>query len=105
MTQQKNISNGVPPPRWVLKIFTKINVIVYKLSGGRLMDKLSGMPILLVEMKGVRSGKKADHSIDVRAAWGWLSTGGIARWRSETSSVASQPGRLPGCAYYLWGAD
>jgi|TARA_B110000093_G_C12837484_1_gene353824 deazaflavin-dependent oxidoreductase (nitroreductase family) len=58
MTQQKNISNGVPPPRWVLKIFTKINVIVYKLSGGRLMDKLSGMPILLVEMKGVRSGKK-----------------------------------------------
>jgi deazaflavin-dependent oxidoreductase (nitroreductase family) len=58
MTEQKNISNGVPPPRWVLKIFTKINVMVYKLSGGRLMNKLSGMPILLVEMKGVRSGKK-----------------------------------------------
>jgi deazaflavin-dependent oxidoreductase (nitroreductase family) len=42
----------------VLKLFTKVNVIVYKLTGGRLMSQLSGMPILLVEMKGARSGKK-----------------------------------------------
>tara|TARA_B110000881_G_scaffold169845_1_gene153406 strand:+ start:355 stop:801 length:447 start_codon:yes stop_codon:yes gene_type:complete len=57
MSEQKNTSND-PPPRWVLKLFTKVNVIVYKLTGGRLMGKLSGMPILLVEMKGARSGKK-----------------------------------------------
>lgn len=48
---------GKPPPHWVLKIFTKINVFVYKLSGGRLMNKLDGMPIVLVTMKGARSGR------------------------------------------------
>ena len=58
MSEQKNTGNDSPPPRWVLKLFTKINVIVYKLSGGRLMNKLAGMPILLVEMKGSKSGKK-----------------------------------------------
>ena len=58
MNEQKIISHQAPPPRWVLKLFTKVNVIVYKLTGGRLMNKLSGMPILLVEMKGARSGKK-----------------------------------------------
>lgn len=49
--------NGKPPPRWLLKTFTRINVFVYKLSGGRLMNKLSGMPIVLVTMKGARSGR------------------------------------------------
>ena len=45
------------PPRWLLKLFTKINVVVYKLSAGRLMNQLSGMPILLVEMTRVKSGR------------------------------------------------
>lgn len=48
---------GKPPPRWLLKIFTRINVLVYKLSGGRLMNKLAGMPIVLVTMKGAKSGR------------------------------------------------
>ena len=46
---------GKPPPRWVLKIFTRINVFVYKLSGGRLMSTLSGMPIVVVTMTGAKS--------------------------------------------------
>ena len=50
-------SKGAPPPRWVLKAFTKFNVFVYKLSAGRLMNKLSGMPIILVKMKGAKTGK------------------------------------------------
>ena len=45
------------PPRWLLKLFTKVNVFVYRLSGGRLMNTLSGMPILLVQMRGAKSGK------------------------------------------------
>lgn len=49
---------GKPPPRWILKLFTRTNVLVYKLSGGRLMNKLSGMPIVLVQMTGAKSGKK-----------------------------------------------
>ena len=48
---------GKPPPRWLLKIFTRINVLVYKLSGGRLMNKLEGMPIVLVTMKGAKTGR------------------------------------------------
>jgi F420H(2)-dependent quinone reductase len=48
---------GKPPPRWLLKTFTRINVIVYKLSGGRLMNELEGMPIVLVTMKGAKSGR------------------------------------------------
>jgi deazaflavin-dependent oxidoreductase (nitroreductase family) len=41
-----------------LKLFTRLNVFVYQLSGGRMMNKLAGMPILLVEMTGAKSGKK-----------------------------------------------
>ncbi len=53
----QNPDKGAPPPRWVLKAFTKLNVLVYKLSGGRLMNKLSGMPIMLVKMTGAKSGR------------------------------------------------
>ena len=50
-------TQGVPP-RWILKLFTRLNVVVYKMSGGRLMNELSGMPICLIEMVGAKSGKK-----------------------------------------------
>ena len=49
--------HGKPPPRWILKTYTRINVLVYKLSGGRLMNKLEGLPIILVTMKGAKSGR------------------------------------------------
>ena len=48
---------GSPPPRWILKAFTRLNVWVYRISNGRLMNRFSGMPIVLVKMKGARSGK------------------------------------------------
>ncbi len=56
--QEDEKDAGAPPPRWVLKLFTRINVIVYRLSGGRLMNRLAGMPIVLVEMTGAKSGKQ-----------------------------------------------
>ncbi|MBL6687524.1 MAG: nitroreductase family deazaflavin-dependent oxidoreductase [Pseudomonadales bacterium] len=46
------------PPRWLLKLFTRINVWVYRGSGGRLMNRLAGRPICLVETMGRRSGKR-----------------------------------------------
>ena len=49
--------HGKPLPRCFMKTFTKINVLVYKLSGGRLMNKLAGMPIILITMKGAKSGR------------------------------------------------
>ena len=57
MTDQEQKVKGSPPPRWLLKLMTKINVFVYKNSGGRRMNKLAGMPILLVEMTGAKSDR------------------------------------------------
>ncbi len=45
-------------PRWALKTFTRINVWVYQLSGGRLMNRLAGDPICLVTMTGAKSGSR-----------------------------------------------
>ncbi|MDC0068387.1 nitroreductase family deazaflavin-dependent oxidoreductase [Gammaproteobacteria bacterium] len=55
---EQNKSYENPPPRWVLKLFTRLNVVVYKLSSGRLMNRLAGMPIVLVEMTGASSGRR-----------------------------------------------
>ena len=55
MTEKKY---GGPPPKGLLKFVTRLNVFVYTLSGGRLMNKLGGMPIVLIEMTGARSGKQ-----------------------------------------------
>lgn len=51
-------STGRPPPRWILKAFTRLNVLVYRLSGGRLMAKLGGDPICLVTMTGAKTGRE-----------------------------------------------
>ncbi|MEM8609238.1 MAG: nitroreductase family deazaflavin-dependent oxidoreductase [Myxococcota bacterium] len=43
------------------KLFTRINVAVYKLSKGRLMNKVPGQgPICLVTMTGRKTGKKRE---------------------------------------------
>lgn len=49
---------GRPPPRWFLKAMTRINVWVYRMSGGRLMSTLAGAPICLVTMTGAKSGRQ-----------------------------------------------
>lgn len=49
---------GKPPPRWFLKVYTRINVWVYRLSGGRLMNAVNGDKICLITMTGAKSGKK-----------------------------------------------
>jgi deazaflavin-dependent oxidoreductase (nitroreductase family) len=36
---------------------TAINVFVYRLSGGRMMNKLMGADICMITMKGAKSGK------------------------------------------------
>ena len=49
---------GPITPIWVVKTMTYINLFVYRVSKGRLMNKLGGGPICLVEMTGARTGKK-----------------------------------------------
>ena len=43
--------------RRFVKFFSRMNLFVYKMSGGRLMSSASGRPIMLVTMKGARSGR------------------------------------------------
>ncbi len=44
--------------RQFIKPFSKLNVFIYKLTGGRLMGKFQGRPVVLIEMKGAKSGKQ-----------------------------------------------
>ena len=46
------------PPKRIIRFFTALNVLVYRLSGGKLMNRLEGAPICLVTMTGRKSGKK-----------------------------------------------
>lgn len=47
---------GKPPPRWLLRAYTRVNVFIYRLSKGKWMNHLNGMPICLITMKGAKSG-------------------------------------------------
>jgi F420H(2)-dependent quinone reductase len=46
------------PPKRIIRFFTGLNVMIYRLSGGKLMNRLEGAPICLVSMTGRMSGKK-----------------------------------------------
>jgi len=46
--------------RQFIRPFSALNGLVYKLTGGRLMGSFQGRPIMLVTMKGAKSGKLRD---------------------------------------------
>jgi F420H(2)-dependent quinone reductase len=46
------------PPKRIIRFFTALNVLIYRLSGGRLMNRMEGAPICLVTMTGRKSGRK-----------------------------------------------
>ena len=48
---------GSPPPRWLLKAFTRTHVFLHRLSGGRLFNRLGGDEVCFVTMKGAKSGR------------------------------------------------
>jgi deazaflavin-dependent oxidoreductase (nitroreductase family) len=45
------------PPRAMLKRFSRINVLAYRVSGGKLMGRRNGLPLLLLTTTGRTSGK------------------------------------------------
>lgn len=45
------------PNKWVIRFLTWLNVTLYRLSGGRLLNRMEGGPVCLVTMTGRRSGK------------------------------------------------
>lgn len=56
--EQKTPDARQPPPRWILKTFTRAHVFLYRLTGGRLGSSLAGDPICLVSMTGAKSGRR-----------------------------------------------
>jgi len=58
MNNKEVIDQGPAMPRWILKAYTRINVWVYLLSDGRLMNKLNGDAICLITMTGAKSLKR-----------------------------------------------
>jgi len=44
--------------RTFIKPFSQLNVLVYKLTGGRLMGNFQGRPVVLITMTGAKSGEK-----------------------------------------------
>ena len=53
-----NQQPGRPAPRWLQKSFARLNVAVYRWSGGRYMNSIEGCPVCLVTMTGAKSGKQ-----------------------------------------------
>ncbi len=49
--------SGSPPPRWLMKAFTRTHVLLHRLTGGRLFNKLSGDEVCFVTMTGAKSGR------------------------------------------------
>ena len=49
--------SGAPPPRWIMKIVTRVHVAIYRLTGGRMGNTLSGDDVCFVTMTGAKSGR------------------------------------------------
>lgn len=58
MTNESKSKASQPPPRWLLKALTWINVLVYRLTAGRMMNRFGGRDICLVKMTGAKSGRR-----------------------------------------------
>lgn len=46
------------PPRWILKVFTRLHVLLNRLAGGRAFNTLGGDEVCFVTMTGARSGRR-----------------------------------------------
>ena len=52
---KSKLGNG---SKFLVKSLTWLNVVLYRLSGGRLLNKMEGCPVCLVTMTGHKSGKQ-----------------------------------------------
>ncbi|MFI6099108.1 nitroreductase family deazaflavin-dependent oxidoreductase [Lentzea sp. NPDC051213] len=52
------MNSSQPPPVPIMRWISKVNVVVYRLTKGRVANTLNGAPICLVTMTGARSKKR-----------------------------------------------
>jgi len=57
-TENKPRDKGAAPPRWILKLITRLHVGLSRLSGARLGNTIAGDEVCFVDMTGARSGRK-----------------------------------------------
>jgi deazaflavin-dependent oxidoreductase (nitroreductase family) len=79
---------GAPPPRWVLKLFTRLHVLLHRLSGGRLFNKLGKDDVCFVTMTGAQSGR----TLTIPLMW--------VPWKEGVLLVASQGGAPKNPVWY-----
>jgi deazaflavin-dependent oxidoreductase (nitroreductase family) len=48
---------GAPPPRWIIKLFTRLHVFVSKVSGGLLWNTMGGDEVCFVGTVGRKTGR------------------------------------------------
>lgn len=56
-TQAEHTGWQPPGTRTLLRVMSKLNVWLYRLSNGKIMGQLGGGPVCLVTMTGAKSGK------------------------------------------------
>ena len=56
-TDSKPQDKGAAPPRWILKIITRLHVMLSRLTGARLGNTLGGDEVCFVTMTGAKSGR------------------------------------------------
>jgi deazaflavin-dependent oxidoreductase (nitroreductase family) len=60
MSNESKAATGpnAPPPRFILKLFTRLHVLLNRLSGGRALNTLGGDDVCFVTMTGAKSGRR-----------------------------------------------
>lgn len=56
-TSASSTGTSALPPRWVVKVMTRVHVFLNRLTGGRLFNSLAGDDVCFVTMKGAKSGR------------------------------------------------
>ena len=52
--------SGAPPPRWIMKIVTRVHVAIYRLTGGKMGNKGGEAALAALEMVDVLRQLKGD---------------------------------------------
>lgn len=58
MATETRPGSGAPPPRFAIKAMTRAHVLLHRLSGGRLFNKLGRDDVCFVTMTGAKSGRR-----------------------------------------------
>ncbi len=57
-TRGASASGAPPPPRLLIKLWTRAHVLLNRLSGGRAFNKMKGDEVCFVTMTGAKSGRR-----------------------------------------------